>query len=329
MKIDFVVLWVNGQDKNWLKKKESFSSKNNPNSKLNSNERYRDYDTLKFWFRSVEKYANWVNHIFLITDNQIPEWLDLNNSRVSVIDHKEFLNENNLPVFNSNAIELNIDRISSLSENFVLFNDDTFINKKIDKTIFFKKDKPRDIGVLNPIIPEYGGVGNIINNDLELVNERYNLRSSLKKNFIKYLNFRYGIKNLRSLLLLPWRKFPGFFNPHIPTPYTKSEYKNAREMALGKFEQTSSNKFRTTDDISHWFIRYKRLAEGNFVPISYKIGKLYNLGEMDEIVKEINESKHSLICINDDNAVDFNEDIQTLYSVFLKKLENKSEFEKK
>ncbi|MBM6959201.1 Stealth CR1 domain-containing protein, partial [Lactobacillus gallinarum] len=44
--MDFVILWVNGSDKNWLYKKNKYLAKyNNCYHGGSSSERYRDYDT--------------------------------------------------------------------------------------------------------------------------------------------------------------------------------------------------------------------------------------------------------------------------------------------
>ena len=328
MKIDFVILWVDGSDPKWLQKKNNYS-KSNSNRKMNTDERYRDYDNLKYWFRAVAKYANWVNHIYLITDDQCPEWLNLNLQKVSVVDHRRFLKHGNLPVFNSNAIELNVDKIPGLSEHFVLFNDDTFINKSIKETMFFKKGLPRDIGLLSPNISEIGSVGNIINNNMEIINRDYNMRECMKHNLNKFFNVKYGIDNIRTLALIFWHKFPGFYNPHQPVAYSKTEFMGVREMAKRQFAATSSHKFRTSDDISHWLVRYTRLAQGNYIPISPRYGHNYSLSDSDEIVEDINRSKHALLSINDDRQVkNFDESITKVNVALQKKYWEKSEYEK-
>lgn len=55
--IDIVVPWVNSQDKSWIAKKEKFKNFNLKEriETGSSDERYRDYGTLKYLFRSIEK----------------------------------------------------------------------------------------------------------------------------------------------------------------------------------------------------------------------------------------------------------------------------------
>ena len=61
---------------------------------------------------------------YLVTDNQIPNWLNLNNSHVQVIDHHEIIDDQFLPTFNSNAILMNAYKIPNLSEHFMIIEDD-------------------------------------------------------------------------------------------------------------------------------------------------------------------------------------------------------------
>ena len=76
-KIDFVITWVNGNDLRWKEKKDKYLNKYD--KKLNTNSRFRDWEILKYWFRSVEKNAPWVNNIYFITEGHLPEWLNLNH----------------------------------------------------------------------------------------------------------------------------------------------------------------------------------------------------------------------------------------------------------
>ena len=100
--IDLVIPWVNGEDPQWQQKAAPYLSVKDFNG-----ERFRDWGILKYLFRSIDRYLPWVNQIYLVTDNQIPNWLNLNNSHVQVIDHHEIIDDQFLPTFNSNAILMN------------------------------------------------------------------------------------------------------------------------------------------------------------------------------------------------------------------------------
>ena len=63
-------------------------------------------------------YAPWIRKIFIVTNGQIPEWINLANQRVSVIKHSEiFTEQSDLPTFSSRAIESHLHRIPGLRKN--------------------------------------------------------------------------------------------------------------------------------------------------------------------------------------------------------------------
>jgi len=50
---------------------------------------YSDFNQLIYAIRSIEMYAPWVRHIYIVTNGQIPYWLNLNQSYVSVVTHQQ------------------------------------------------------------------------------------------------------------------------------------------------------------------------------------------------------------------------------------------------
>lgn len=63
-KIDFVLPWVNGNDPKWKNLKKSYLLKKDDDS--NSDARFRDFDTLKFVLRSIEKIAHGITKFILL-----------------------------------------------------------------------------------------------------------------------------------------------------------------------------------------------------------------------------------------------------------------------
>jgi len=193
-KIDFVILWVDGEDEKWMAEKERYQIKNNSkiNKSSSSKNRYRDWDNLKYWFRGVEKYANWVNKIYFVTYGHLPKWLDVNNPKLVIVNHSDFIPQEFLPTFNSNTILLNLWRIKDLSENFVIFNDDMFLTDYVKKTDFFKNNLPCDSFCFNIIAP----IGtndtffHMILNNIDIINKHFTKKNVMKKNIFKiYLSF--------------------------------------------------------------------------------------------------------------------------------------------
>lgn len=150
MKIDLVYLWCDGSDENWLKEKQYYQAQSGQlDINATDDSRFVQHDELKFSLRSVELYMPWINHIFIVTNGQIPQWLDTNTPKISIVTHKEIMPADALPTFNSNAIEACIPNIPNLSEHFLYANDDMFISGSVEEDFFFASDG-RPYVFLNP-----------------------------------------------------------------------------------------------------------------------------------------------------------------------------------
>ncbi|MEZ8233079.1 Stealth CR1 domain-containing protein [Vibrio splendidus] len=137
--VDVVYTWVDGDDPKWLDKKNSaLGKKSEPSlNSADSDSRFRNRNELMYSIRSLQMYADWVRNIYIVTDAQVPTWIN-EHSNIKIIDHKDIFPEREvLPVFNSHAIEACLHRINGLSENFIYFNDDVFLGKKVNKSDFF------------------------------------------------------------------------------------------------------------------------------------------------------------------------------------------------
>ena len=135
--IDFVYLWVDGSDPVWRAKKDVHIGVDKTQSLVNCEGRYADNDELKYSLRSLEKYAPWIRTIHIVTDNQVPKWLDTSNPKIHIVDHSEILPQESLPCFNSALIEHFLWKIPGLSEHFLYGNDDMFLNKPATPASFF------------------------------------------------------------------------------------------------------------------------------------------------------------------------------------------------
>lgn len=118
---DVVYTWVNGSDPEFTKTIRQFDPHYDP-------ARFDDKNELKYSLRSLEKYAPWVRKVYIVTNGQIPHWLDLSYDKVSVIPHIALTpNPEYLPTFSSSAIETFIHLIPNLSKRFLYMNDDIFL----------------------------------------------------------------------------------------------------------------------------------------------------------------------------------------------------------
>ncbi|XP_060561489.1 N-acetylglucosamine-1-phosphotransferase subunits alpha/beta-like [Ruditapes philippinarum] len=100
--------------------------------------RYRDWGTLKYSLRSVEKFAPWIKTVHLVTSGQIPYWLNMDNRRINIITHKEiFPNRSDLPTFSTAAIECHLHRILGLSKRFIYMTDDVIFTNTVELSYFY------------------------------------------------------------------------------------------------------------------------------------------------------------------------------------------------
>ena len=250
-KIDFVVLWVEGSDKEWLKEKNKYS--NEKIDIVNDAKRYRDYELLKYWFRGVELFAPWVNKIHLVTYGHLPRWLDVTNPKLNIVKHDDFIPKEYLPTFNSHTIELNLHRIHGLSEHFVYFNDDMLIINKVSPEYFFKKGLPCDSWQEDILVLDKTSdlnFSHILVNNLKVINSNFNKRKSIKNNFFKWLNFKNGKGNLKNLLLFGWKNIAGFYNYHMPSSFLKSTFVEVWKKEYTILNNSCITKFRDDNDVN-------------------------------------------------------------------------------
>lgn len=329
--IDFVILWVDGSDPEWLEEKSHFT-KNVVKDASSSASRFRDWDNLQYWFRGVEKFAPWVNNIYFITWGHLPSWLNTDHPKLKIINHKDYIPEKYLPTFNSNVIELNIHRIPELSENFVLFNDDMFLINHVNDTDFFKDGKPCDEFVMNVVVPNYNMpiIGHTNLNNTSIINKYFKKKKVIKQNFSKIYRLSYGSGFVRNVALKIWPIFTGFYNPHLPLAHLKSTFEVLWQKETQMLDETSSNKFRTYKDLNHWLMRYWNLCSGNFTVRKKHLGKMFTVGaDNGALVEYIKNQKGKTICINDSSSVpDFEASVKSVKEAFDCILPDKSAFEK-
>ncbi|MFE5401213.1 stealth conserved region 3 domain-containing protein [Streptomyces sp. NPDC056580] len=139
--IDAVYTWVDGSDTEWLERKNQVLAYLGLETvdAAASAARFRSRDELRYSLRSIDMYAPWIRNIYIVTDRQVPSWLDTGHHRVRVVDHSEIFTEpRNLPTFNSHAIESQLHHIEGLAEHFLYFNDDFFMGRTVQPSLFFQ-----------------------------------------------------------------------------------------------------------------------------------------------------------------------------------------------
>ena len=136
--IDAVVLWVDGSDPQWrLDRFNQWKIYFNQCTSSNADHRFANCDELLYCLRGLYYNASWIRHIYLVTCGQKPKWLDVGHPKIKLVNHNQIIDKENLPTFNSCAIEMHLHRIPGLSDCFLYLNDDCFITKNTTKKHFF------------------------------------------------------------------------------------------------------------------------------------------------------------------------------------------------
>lgn len=328
--IDFVMIWVDGNDPLWQAEKAKYDG--SVITASNSEVRYRDWDNLQYWFRAVEKYAPWVNKIHFVTWGHIPSWLDTSNPKLNIVKHSDFIPEEYLPTFSSHTIELNLHRIEGLAEQFVYFNDDTFINAPVKPEDFFKDGLPTDTAALNCIFFGKDSAGFFHGADIIVINSYFNKKEVIKKYWKKWLNPKNGLNNVaKTVLLYPWPWFPGIYYQHVSSNFLKSTYETVWEKEFETLNETCSHKFRKTGDVNQWVMKFWQLADGKFNVRKDNFVRCYHVKDRNFkwLCDDLRNKEHTIVCINDNaKTYDFEEKKQTVIDIFNEVLPEKSSFEK-
>ncbi|ORX76652.1 hypothetical protein BCR32DRAFT_329263 [Anaeromyces robustus] len=131
--ISFVYTWVDGSEINFSDIKSKYNG-----GRREVSSRDRSADELRYSIRSLEKYLPWHRGtIFILTGQQVPEWLDTSNPRIKMVFHNDIFPEHVPPSYDASTIELFLDKIPGITERFVYFNDDFFANNYVHPCFFF------------------------------------------------------------------------------------------------------------------------------------------------------------------------------------------------
>ncbi len=332
-KIDFVLTWVDGNDPDWIK---DFNQHKGLEGDKRVN-RYRDWDNLQYLFRAFEEFTPWVNKIYFVTYGHLPKWLNVNHPKLVIVNHEDYLDKANLPVFNCNPLEINFHKIKGISDKFVYFNDDMFVTKKLSSERFFKNGLPVNTALCN--VMHQGGITHIICNNVAIINKYFDKYTVIKKHFFKWFNPKYGFHILRTLVLMPWKNFTGFYNYHQPQPFFKKTYEELWEKEPELLEKVTKNKIRCSSDVNQYLFRYWQFCKGEFYPASYKMSykdsKYVEMKTMEDVknaAEEIASGRFDMYCPNDAltdcSDEDFDKAVEMIKEAFNKILPNKSSFEK-
>ncbi|MDK1475213.1 stealth family protein [Streptomyces sp. 549] len=284
--IDVVYTWVDGEDPELRAKRERF--RGGPGPAIAGKEvgasRYTSHDELRYSLRSLDMYADFVRHVFIVTDGQQPDWLDTAAEGVTVVDHRDIFSDPSvLPVFNSHAIGTQLHHIDGLSDRYLYFNDDVFVGRPARPEQFFLGN-----GIARlPFSPFQFGLGE--------PNAQEPAPNSAGKNVRELLMSTHG--------RLITNKFM-----HTPHPQIKAVMQELEERFAEDVERTSRSRFRSVDDIAMGASLHHHYAylTGRAVPGEFRF-RYVDIGREDapERLEELERTRRfDFFCLNDVDVPD-------------------------
>jgi hypothetical protein len=257
--IDIVYAWVDGNDPKWKAKFNKYKGVTADLSERNNTEsRYKDRQELKYSLRSVHMYAPFVRNIYIVTDGQVPEWLNKSVPGIKVVDHKDIFSDPSvLPVFNSHAIGTQVHNIKGLSDRYLYLNDDMMFGRLITPQKFFYSSGVAKVAASPALIhagspkdyepaPSSGGK---------------NVRKALEKSFGRYITHKFK---------------------HSPNPQIKEVIYEIEKRYPDIVKQTMRSRFRNKTDLqfASQFHHSYSLITGRAVTASMR-SAVVNISEKD------------------------------------------------
>jgi hypothetical protein len=284
--IDAVYTWVDGTDPEFQRQLRQYASKENlRDAFIGGERRFRDSGELRYSLRSLEANAPWVNRVFLVTNGQIPSWLNRDHPQLQLVTHNEiFPNSAHLPTFSSGAIEAHLHRIPGLSSRYLFLNDDMFFGNKIMPVDFLSR----------------GGVPNIWVEPWPLPREQAG--GDLAARWLAYnrhlLSQVFGDRDFSRLA-------------HSPILFDRDFVAEVQAKWPDEFERTSARRFRTDEMVllqvlyTHFLAENKRCELTPFSIRRYPLVMFHP--PLEETVKALQKLKRVrplFFCINDDWDLD-------------------------
>ncbi|GAA3488959.1 stealth family protein [Streptomyces cremeus] len=276
--VDVVYTWVDGSDPAWLERRASVSGSSYHEEAANA-ARYADHEELRYSLRSLEMYAPWVRTIHLVTDDQVPAWLDTSQPGLKVISHREIFSDPSvLPTFNSHAIESQLHHIDGLAEHFLYFNDDVFLGAEASPTDFFLSNGLTKFFPSPALVP----LGPPSADDVPV--------SIAGKNNRALIEERFGTTPVGKMR-------------HVPHALSRTVLAEIEEEFAAQHRQTAAQRFRSSSDIAipsslyHYYAFHTRRALPSDIEYSYiDVSKPNAANRLDRLLLDRDKAA---FCLND------------------------------
>ena len=284
--IDAVYTWVDGDDPDWCRRKTRALAENGwvaaASAHSANRSRFASRDELRYSLRALHCFAPWIRRVFLVTDDQVPAWLDTEYPGITVISHRDvFGGTGRLPTFNSHAIESRLHRIPGLAEHFLYLNDDVFVGRPVAPELFFTPGglarffRSRAAVDSAPRRPKDAPVNSAAKNNRRLIQEAF------------------GRVLTRKMM-------------HTPHPSRRSVIAEIEERFAGEVAATARHQFRHPEDISllSSLQQYYAYLTGRAAPgeIKYMYADLADPSAPFKMAWVLRNRHLDAFCLNDTDA---------------------------
>jgi hypothetical protein len=284
-KIDIVLPWLNGNDEHWLSEYSKYIKTVKPGDKSIS--RFRDWDTLRYLLRSIEKNANWVNKVVLCVfdEYQIPNWLNINNNRLKIVYHKDYIPNSCIPTFNGLCSSAFLFGNDCLENNIISCNDDYIFVNKCKETDFFINDK---------CVKYYEELPNAYNFYHQRCKDVW---CGIMANTIEY----------KAKITGSWKNY---YTRHVPCSFHKADflefYKNNYTVLKKEFSKYESKIRQITNLLPEYIVDWIQGDKQDYIQDkdfynNYKVIDLYKHTNYQDIMNACLTKK--CICLNDQSSM--------------------------
>ncbi|SPT51134.1 stealth conserved region 3 domain-containing protein [Actinomadura madurae] len=277
--IDAVYTWVDGADPRWRARRDAALDGRDAEEGAAGDDRFRSRDELRYSLRSLAMFAPWIRHVWIVTDGQVPEWLNTGYPKITLVDHREiFAGRGRLPTFNSHAIETQLHHIDGLSEHFLYLNDDIFIGRPVHPAQFFRPNGTANFFLSPTPVP------------LSPICEDDDFNFAAAKNNRRLIEATFGRTLTHSFL-------------HAPHPLRRDVLKEIEERFAVEVARTAATPLRSRTDVSvpsslHHYYGY--LTERS-TPGSIRAGyvNLNDRSQHPKLTRFLTMRDHDVLCLND------------------------------
>ncbi|GAA0373402.1 stealth family protein [Micromonospora gifhornensis] len=276
--IDVVYTWVDGTDPDWLRRRAAVAGVPYHGEAANA-ARFLSRDELRYSLRSLHLYAPWVRDVYVVTDDQVPPWLEETAPGIRVVSHREiFADTSTLPTYNSHAIESQLHHIDGLSEHFLYFNDDVFLGSEVLPSDFFLANGISRFFPSPALVPPGAATAEDIPS------------SAAGKNNRALIAARFGTVLTQKM-------------KHMPHALRRSVLYEIEETFSTAHRQTAGSRFRSMTDISiaSSLHHYYAFHTGRAVPgnLRYSIAELSHPDTPGRLAHLLARRDRHVFCLND------------------------------